>query len=439
MTLADAEAALRDKKLTVGKTSPTPPDPEGKIESQIPAENEIVKEGAPVDIFFADPNGKGKGKDPKAEGGAAPAAPAAAAAAVAAAARRTSSSRRSTAPRSTTSPRKLADDELVPADQARLRRLARRHAVRDRAARRHQGRGRRQGHAARLGRLPAARVRRRQEHPARQRRQRQEARPDRQGPRRARRTRPTARTARGSPTSASGRVFLKDMEKPDAPAIPLTRRRRGVLRPRLGADRRREPARDGAHEGRRHRPVPRPDHRDGLTPRCIAEPKFQIGRSIHWAPDGKSILAFGVAPARRVRHVPLALQEGVLARPEGLGQGQARHRHLQEQRGRARRGVLARRHAARAGLQPGRRAVPALPRQEGRLPADQRQAHRRCAPARSRGAATARSSWSCRPTRAARRHVGALVRLPVKNPKDDQTEVGFNGDNPVFQPLTLGQ
>ncbi len=68
MKLADAEAALRDKNLTVGKTAPTPPDPEGTIESQIPAENEVVKEGAPVDIFFADPNGKGKGKDPKDKG-----------------------------------------------------------------------------------------------------------------------------------------------------------------------------------------------------------------------------------------------------------------------------------------------------------------------------------------------------------------------------------
>src|SRR5215218_6499753 len=71
MNLSDAEKALRDKGLTIGKTAPTPPDPEGTIESQIPAENEIVKEGAPVDIFFADPNGKGKGKDPKAAGGAA--------------------------------------------------------------------------------------------------------------------------------------------------------------------------------------------------------------------------------------------------------------------------------------------------------------------------------------------------------------------------------
>lgn len=35
--------------------------------------------------------------------------------------------------------------------------------------------------------------------------------------------------------------------------------------------------------------------------------------------------------------------------------------------------------------------------------------------------------------------VGALVRFSAKNPKEDQNEVGFNGDNPVFQPLTLGQ
>ena len=34
--------------------------------------------------------------------------------------------------------------------------------------------------------------------------------------------------------------------------------------------------------------------------------------------------------------------------------------------------------------------------------------------------------------------VGSLVRLPIKDP-GQQNRVGFNGDNPVFQPLTLGQ
>ena len=30
---------------------------------------------------------------------------------------------------------------------------------------------------------------------------------------------------------------------------------------------------------------------------------------------------------------------------------------------------------------------------------------------------------------------GELVRLPVDNPRDDQTSLKLRGDNPVFQPL----
>ena len=83
------------------------------------------------------------------------------------------------------------------------------------------------------------------------------------------------------------------MEKPDAPAIPLT-----------GAD---EEFSDPAWAPTADVNViamARKDGddtnlclgqltKDGLTPRCINEPKFNVGRSIHWAPDGKSILAFG--------------------------------------------------------------------------------------------------------------------------------------------------
>ncbi len=62
--------------------------PKGKIETQIPAADEIVPEGKPVDVFFADPNGK-KGGDAKKkeDGGAAEAEAAAAAEAAAVAAR----------------------------------------------------------------------------------------------------------------------------------------------------------------------------------------------------------------------------------------------------------------------------------------------------------------------------------------------------------------
>ena len=33
---------------------------------------------------------------------------------------------------------------------------------------------------------------------------------------------------------------------------------------------------------------------------------------------------------------------------------------------------------------------------------------------------------------------GQLVRMPVKNPGGGQQLLGFSGDNPAFQPLTLG-
>jgi beta-lactam-binding protein with PASTA domain len=72
LKLDEAEKALREKNLTLGQASPQPADPEGKIESQIPAEGEVVKAGAPVDIFYPDPaakDAKGDGKgDEKGDG-----------------------------------------------------------------------------------------------------------------------------------------------------------------------------------------------------------------------------------------------------------------------------------------------------------------------------------------------------------------------------------
>jgi beta-lactam-binding protein with PASTA domain len=61
-TQADAEPILRKVNLTIGQVSPQPPDPKAKISSQIPAAKEVVKEGAPIALFTADPRGKKKGK-----------------------------------------------------------------------------------------------------------------------------------------------------------------------------------------------------------------------------------------------------------------------------------------------------------------------------------------------------------------------------------------
>ena len=62
LKLDEAEKALREKSLTLGQASPQPADPEGKISSQIPAEGEIVKAGAPVDIFYPDPASEGEAR-----------------------------------------------------------------------------------------------------------------------------------------------------------------------------------------------------------------------------------------------------------------------------------------------------------------------------------------------------------------------------------------
>jgi beta-lactam-binding protein with PASTA domain len=68
LTPADAEKALREKSLTLGQASPQVTDPAKQISSQIPAENEVVKEGTPVDIFFEDPAAAKKEKDAKGGG-----------------------------------------------------------------------------------------------------------------------------------------------------------------------------------------------------------------------------------------------------------------------------------------------------------------------------------------------------------------------------------
>ena len=52
-TQAEAEKTLREKKLTIGQLQPQPPDPKAKISSQIPAADEVVTEGKPIDLFMA--------------------------------------------------------------------------------------------------------------------------------------------------------------------------------------------------------------------------------------------------------------------------------------------------------------------------------------------------------------------------------------------------
>jgi beta-lactam-binding protein with PASTA domain len=70
LTLAQADKALRAKGLQKGTLSVQPPDPKLKIASTIPAAGDTVKEGTPIDIFYAEPE-KGGGKGGTAAGGGA--------------------------------------------------------------------------------------------------------------------------------------------------------------------------------------------------------------------------------------------------------------------------------------------------------------------------------------------------------------------------------
>jgi beta-lactam-binding protein with PASTA domain len=51
-TQVEAEKTLREKNLTIGQLQPQPPDPKAKISSQIPAAEEVVTEGKPIDLFM---------------------------------------------------------------------------------------------------------------------------------------------------------------------------------------------------------------------------------------------------------------------------------------------------------------------------------------------------------------------------------------------------
>jgi hypothetical protein len=95
--------------------------------------------------------------------------------------------------------------------------------------------------------------------------------------------------------TADGRVFLQDLTKKDATAIPLT------------------PASDQYHDLAwaptadvnllaMDKEVANGDRdlclgqitKDGMTPQCFTETGFTVTRVVHWAPDGRSILAFGI-------------------------------------------------------------------------------------------------------------------------------------------------
>ena len=437
MSLADAEAALRDKKLTVGKTAPTPPDPEGTIESQIPAENEVVKEGAPVDIFFADPNGKGKGKDPKAKGGAAGGAAAGGGGGGGGGGEKDIVIPAIEGAKVDDFAAKLAEDELVP----QTKRVFDASPVGTLFATEPPG-GTKAAAGDKVTLLVSAGFPQLAFDDDKNIRLVNGANgkpldPIAKGPGREKDPTYNVDGTRVAYISA-GRVFLKNMEKPDATALPLTGEGEEFSDPAWAPTADVNVIAMARKDGNDTNLCLGQLTGDGLTPRCIPEPKFQVGRSIHWAPDGKSIIAFGVRQLGEFGMFRWTSKTPFSTDPKDWGKGK-----LETDTSKSNEGVLD------AAWSPDGTRLALVSNQGGGpfqlylgkkddflLASAKPTTVRACKVAwRSDGEAlvVVQADEDCQES------VGALVRFSAKNPKDDQTEVGFNGDNPVFQPLTLGQ
>jgi beta-lactam-binding protein with PASTA domain len=435
MTLADAEAALRDKKLSLGQSSPQPPDPEGTIESQIPAADEIVKEGAPVDVFFADPNGKGKGKAEDAKAGGAGAAGAAGGEGEGGEDAEIIIPAIEGAPLDEFA-QKLADDGLVP----EAKRVFSEEKLNTLFATEPPG-----GTTVKAGtkvqllvsagfpqlafdddknillvngangrRLdPIAKSSAKEKDPAWS--------PD--GTRMA--------------YTGNGRVFLKNLEDKEEPAIALTGPDETfsdlAWAPTadlnlLAMSRLKGEDRDlclGQITG------------DGMTTQCIADDSFQIGTTIRWSNDGKTILGLGVKALGEFGIVRYRSKKAFSPEAGDWGKGR-----IVTDTSKTNEGVID------AALSPDGRRLALVSNQGGGpfqlylteakdfLLTNPRETNVRACKAAWRS--DGRELVVVQADEICREDVGELVRLPVNDPRS-QEQLNAAGDNPVFQPLTLGQ
>ena len=322
-TQAEAEKTLREKKLTIGQLQPQPPDPKAKISSQIPAADEVVTEGKPIDIFMATiKDKKKKGGDEEDEGGGGGGGGKAAAVDAARAGRQPVAE----------AAQKAADAGLVPEKVTEFSGKKKGELIRTEPARGHQARGGREGQAAsspaasRSWRTTTART------------CCSSTAPTASAPPRS----PRARRSETDPTFSrrrhEGRLRRQPARVRQGPARSPTRRRsaltdggREVQRPGVGADGRPQRARDvHATRARRATTPTRTSAccrspRTQPPPQCINEPGFNVRQD---RPLGArrqvDLRARHQAAADRVRHRALEVEEGVLARRQGLGQGQVR-------------------------------------------------------------------------------------------------------------------
>jgi len=234
----------------------------------------------------------------------------------------------------------------------------------------------------------------------------------------------------------NGHVFLKDMTKPDSSAVQLT-----------GAgdeysDLAWAPTTDlNLIAMARHNSPTDADlclgkmTRTGMTVRCIPEPTFTIGRNIHWSPDGKQIIAVGSPKLNTFGMVRWRSKRPFSPNPKDWGKGK-----IVSDTSKAGEGVYD------AAWSPDGKRL-ALVSNQGGGPFQLYLAKKDdflLASAKQTGVQACKVAWRSdgreitvvRADDICKQENGSLVRLPVDNPRRQQ-QIGFNGDNPAYQPLTL--
>jgi beta-lactam-binding protein with PASTA domain len=424
---AEAEKILRGKKLTIGQLQPQPPDPKAKISSQIPAAEEVVTEGKPIDIFMATiKDKKKKGGDEKKDGGgggaaAAVALPALAGQPLAEAAQ------------------KAADAGLVPEKVTEFSAKKKGELIRT-----EPGPGTKVAAGAKVklvvsGGFPKLVY------------------DDGKNVKlvNGANGKPLPAVAKGSqeetdPTfSADGekiaflsnrKLFLKDLSKPDEPPVGLTE----------GGEKFGDPAwaptvdsnviamfKDKSADGKRS------DQdlcflqvaKEQQAPQCISEPDFNLVKTIRWAPDGKSIYALGTTPTK-FGMVQWKSKKPFSFEAKDWGKGK-----FKTDTSNPRKGVID------FAISPDGKQMVAV----ANFDADAFQLYLGkpkdvlLVDAKPLGVQACKASWRSdglevvvvqADETCSTQANGQIVRVPIKNPSAQQRLV-FSGDSPDFQPLTL--
>ena len=427
---AGAEKILRKANLTVGQIQPQPPDPKAKISSQIPAAKEVVQEGKPIDIFLVTiKDKKAGGKDKNGGGGgggggkaAAATLPVLAGAPVAVAAQKAADA--GLVPEKVT---QFSDKKkgtligTVPPAGSKLPAGTKIKLLVSGGFPQltfDNGKDVLLANGANGKRLPAVAKGSQEE------------------------TDPTF-SADGTKIAYVGgrRVFVRDLSKPDQAPVAVTAAGEKY------SDLAWAPTVDQNVIAMFRDKSPKGDHsdqdlcllqvtKDLQSPQCINEADFNVVKQVRWAPDGKSLYALGVKPSfAGFGIVRWTSKKPFSADAKDWGKGK-----FVTDVSNPRKGVID------WSISPDGKTVAAVANFDS--PAFQLYLGKPkdflLTDAKPQGVRACKVAWRSddqevvvvQADESCSEDNGQLVRLPVKTPTD-QHLLGFTGDNPAFQPLTL--